>query len=152
MVSETTFERVFLTALEVSAHGNWTRIVQGFLDWNPTNEFDEYLRLRSEGPNTGCIRVRAWEVEGLRVKLTEPHPAPARAWAATEGCRSTRLSRLVVGAAGSASLDFYPDSGFPPFATWTFADLNSANTFDPPPWTISEITTEYRFISRGFAF
>jgi hypothetical protein len=151
VASETTFERVFRTALDMSAHRDWVRIVQGFLAWNPTHKFDEYLRLRSEGPNTGCICVRAWEVEGLRAKLTEPHPAPTHAWAATEGCRSTRLSRRFVDEAGSASVDFYLNSGLPPLATWTFADMNSAATFDPPPWTIDEITAEYRFISRGFA-
>lgn len=150
MTSRTTVERIFLTALEVSTHRDWVMIVQGFLEWNATHEFDEYLRLRREGPNTGCVRVRSREVEGLRVKLTERRPAPTRLWAATEGCRSTRLSRLVVDEAGSASVDFYPDSGLPPLATWTFADLESAAAFAPPAWAGDEITTEYRVMSRAF--
>lgn len=41
-------------------------------------------------------------------------------------------------------MDFYLNSGLPPLATWTFATANSAATFDPPLWTIDEITAEYR--------
>ncbi len=151
MASSITFERIFLTSIDASAHRDWVPIVQGFLEWNPTPEFDEYMRLRSDGPNAGCLRVRAWEVGGLRVKLTEPHEAPMRAWEATEGCRSTRWSRLVHDHTGTASVDFYPDTGLAPLATWTFTDLDTAADFRPPAWTISEITAEYRVLSRGFA-
>lgn len=151
MGSNTTFERIFLTSINAIALRDWVTIVQGFLDWNRSADFDEYLRLRSDGPNARCLRVRAWEVEGLRAKLTETQDAAKCTWEATEGCRSTRWSRLVNDQTSTASVDFYPDTGLAPLATWSFTDPNTAADFRPPAWVISEITAEYRILSRSFA-